>query len=603
MLVIVLLDSRQQLPAGDPFALYWEGAKGVQPQEIKIGGVKQVGEVVILPQGVHILGMPGKGNRYYRRRSYRRIRKVIVNFFAGGQQNWEVLVSGNPGGGKTWLANELLHHFQQGGLTIVYENQEQKYRWLLSPNGPIFRGGFDCFRFELQNPATIYICDCGKDQYRNPEIVFAKTIVLSSPNKQHYDGWLNEERNILRLFLPLWSLEEVRAVEPAVYPIQQSAQIDSNGNKMKDANGADIMVNKHEQRFQLFGGSARFIFSPLTDDVLLEELHNRIQTCNLPAVIKSASTNLKLVLPMQDVTWRLLRIEVEEDDAAGQPYYQSVKLDFISDYVLGRLVSRKENEYQNQLVELLREAGESVQSDTSSLRGKVFERYSLNQLAEGGVFRARWLKDPLHSDMWLSFSSVTQKGILNSLTGLHAGEMALLLKPNFRTIDGAIRRHLVHLLQMTISKSHTINLLGLHSAMQDLNVINAPNFALLYFVVPPSVYPLFANPTPVTEGLHNALPNNVHLLVLEMSLPETVGSRRKAPAAGPGGAVAVIDSDSLVPPPSVPTICNCNSSAQGCTAVDPHKLTRHCACLKAFNKCCANCTCNTHVAAANPCRN
>ena len=73
---------------------------------------------------------------------------------------------------------------------------------------------------------------------------------------------------------------------------------------------------------------------------------------------------------------------------------------------------------------------------------------------------------------------------------------------------------------MTISKTHTVNLLGLHTAMEQLNVLNAPKFALLYFVVPPEVYPLFANPTPVAAGDHNVLPNNVHMIVVEMPLPE-----------------------------------------------------------------------------------
>ena len=80
---------------------------------------------------------------------------------------------------------------------------------------------------------------------------------------------------------------------------------------------------------------------------------------------------------------------------------------------------------------------------------------------------------------------------------------------------------------MTISHTHSINLLGLHNAMQQLNVLAAPNFALLYFVVPTEAFPVFANPTPVAEGGHNLLPNNVHMIVLEVPLPETVGEKRK----------------------------------------------------------------------------
>ena len=104
-----------------------------------------------------------------------------------------------------------------------------------------------------------------------------------------------------------------------------------------------------------------------------------------------------------------------------------------------------------------------------------------------------------------------------------AQELARLVKENFPTIDSAILRQLVHLFQMTVSKTHTVNIVGLHNALQQLNVLNAPNFALLYFVVPPDEYLLFANPTPVG----GAFPNNVHKIVLEMPLPEIPGHKRK----------------------------------------------------------------------------
>ena len=100
------------------------------------------------------------------------------------------------------------------------------------------------------------------------------------------------------------------------------------------------------------------------------------------------------------------------------------------------------------------------------------------------------------------------------------------MKENYPTIDSAALQNLVHLFQMTISKTHTVNLRGLHNAMEQLKVLEGPKFALLYFVVPPDVYPVFANPTLVASGNHNALPNNVHMIVLELPLPGT-GHKRK----------------------------------------------------------------------------
>jgi hypothetical protein len=104
--------------------------------------------------------------------------------------------------------------------------------------------------------------------------------------------------------------------------------------------------------------------------------------------------------------------------------------------------------------------------------------------------------------------------------------MARLLKANHPTIDGVIKYASVHLLQMTISPTHSINLGGLHTAMNELQVIGAPP-VFLYFVVPTNQFAVFANPTPVAVGAHVALPPNVHMLVLDMPLPETAGLKRK----------------------------------------------------------------------------
>jgi hypothetical protein len=318
------------------------------------------------------------------------------------------------------FANELLRHYQAANRSIVYENQEQRHRWLLPPNGPIWEGGLDAFAEELKQAATVYICDCGKDVYRNPAVCNARTIVLSSPNRKHYEGWLSEQRSILRVFLPLWSLDETRAAVPSVFPARQAVQRDADGLPVLAA-GLPVQVDLYEQRFHIYGGSARFVFSPDDDDKAMESLKGRIQSCDLKSLVATATADLKSALPIEDITWRFVRIDVEESDAAGTPKFENVQLDFISDHILRRLVARKERDHQTQLVELLREAGAPVPQDTSSLRGKVFERYAINTLSAGGVFRARWLNDAAHADMWLAFPATSQKGILGSLNNLQQG--------------------------------------------------------------------------------------------------------------------------------------------------------------------------------------
>lgn len=174
------------------------------------------------------------------------------------------------------------------------------------------------------------------------------------------------------------------------------------------------MVDLYVQRFNIHGGNARFVFSPDDDDGSMDTLKSKINSCNLKNIITTATTELKSVLPEEDVTWRLLRINVEELDALGNPCYRKVTLDFASEHILGRLISRKEKEHQTELVQLLSESGEGS-SDTSTLRGKVFERYAINSLSTGGIFRARWLNDPMLTDMWINFGATQQQGIINTL--------------------------------------------------------------------------------------------------------------------------------------------------------------------------------------------
>jgi hypothetical protein len=248
----------------------------------------------------------------------------------------------------------------------------------------------------------------------------ASTIVLSSPNRKHYEGWLSEQRSILRVFLPLWSLDETRAAVPSVFPARQAVQRDAHGLPVHNAAGQPVLVDLYEQRFHIYGGSARFVFSPDDDAKAMDALKGRIQSCDLKVLVATATADLKSVLPIEDITWRFVRIDVQAQDAGGNPSFEHVELDFISDHILGRLVARKEKEHQSQLVELLREAGAPVQQDSSSLRGKVFERFALDSLAKGGVFTARWLNDHAHNALKLHFPQTSQKGVRTTLQHLQA---------------------------------------------------------------------------------------------------------------------------------------------------------------------------------------
>ena len=99
------------------------------------------------------------------------------------------------------------------------------------------------------------------------------------------------------------------------------------------------------------------------------------------------------------------------------------------------------------------------------------------------------------------------------------------LKTNYPTMDAAARPQ--HLFQMTVSSTHSINCNGLQRALTGLGL--AQKQCILYFVVPPDIYPNFANP--YMEPTGTILPDNVSLMVLELPLRRLAGSPTVADTA------------------------------------------------------------------------
>jgi hypothetical protein len=184
---------------------------------------------------------------------------------------------------------------------IVFECQARPRRYLLRLKGPIFEGGYRTFDRELEEEREMaYICDCDRAEYITPRYHYALTIVLSSPDQRHYRPWLNSNRHILLLYLPLWSRDEVNAAVPAVYPHRWTAKRDSDGEEVRDAAGQVLQVDLHQQRFDIFGVFARWIFSPLDDanSLMLPQLRAQVEGIDLKRLLPFASLVVKGIIPL-----------------------------------------------------------------------------------------------------------------------------------------------------------------------------------------------------------------------------------------------------------------------------------------------------------------
>jgi hypothetical protein len=448
--------------------------------------------------------------------------EIIIGYF--NTDTTGILVTGIPGVGKSFFAAFLLMHYLKQAVTIVYEDAKRGGRWLIIPGAPVQEGGLQDFTTELNLTTTLYICDVGGENSPEPVVCNALTVVLSSPDPAHYQEWLKEDD--VTLYMPVWSAEEVTAVVPTVYPQRTLA---------------DGVTSIYPGRLNLYGGIARNIFRAQTDDKLERKLEKRIKACNLVKLYKSieAGERIKSLKLLQYV------LGTKPD---GTPDFEDATLDFASDEICERVMKQKETHHTNEVVSFL--SSSAGNPDVATMRGKAFEHYAHRVLAAGGEFRMRWENDPNHTDHLVHFPKSTQKGIVASLATLTAEvrqegqcwdrkqqhimgdcdsvlhsfcscrcfhqEYARLLKKNFPTIDAARFKKL--LFQMTVSPSHSVNLAGLKKAMTELGLIGGAGpdeLCILFFAVPPDVFPVYQHKPGAMVPSGSVLPRNVALAVLD----------------------------------------------------------------------------------------
>lgn len=279
----------------------------------------------------------------------------------------------------------------------MYEDAKRQKRWLLFPGAPVHEGPMGSFDDQLKQATTVYICDVGGQGSPEPLICAAQTIVLSSPDDSHYHEWIKLKKKPT-VHMPSWSSDEVTAVVPTIYPQRFLP---------------DGVTSIYAGRFKLYGGIARTIFSPDTDDRLEKELTTAVESCNLNMLFRSIETGDRLG-PLQ----QLIQFEVGTN-ADGTLDYRTARMDFASDDICERVMKEKEERGANEVVSFL--TSSAGKPDVAGMRGKVFEHWAHRVLSLGGVLRARWENDANHTDILVKFAPSIQKGIVGDLTMLANG--------------------------------------------------------------------------------------------------------------------------------------------------------------------------------------
>ncbi len=183
-----------------------------------------------------------------------------------------VVITGNPGIGKSWSLCYFLMVLANEKRTVVLESADADRMWVFRADGTtsVIRHprSQDFDPPELDDPHTVYLFDTAGESPREPLRVDAYTVVASSPNPANFKQFLKRVGS--KLYLPCWSLEDLKCVL-GFFP--------------------HITEEVLEERFLRFGGIPRFVL-PSPDNYYEHhsdaELEFAITECDLQSMLISA---------------------------------------------------------------------------------------------------------------------------------------------------------------------------------------------------------------------------------------------------------------------------------------------------------------------------
>ena len=268
--------------------------------ELKKSRVEE--DFLSLPNAVS-LKFPAK---IYVRKAYKDLHNIIQS------HEKAVLVSGNPGTGKSVFCLYELYCLLQslvdkkGDGVIVYDSLPQSTFMVLNSERVI-----ECGRrrkpvelCSLDLAATsYYLFDAGTKRSEQPYLVNAQSIVFSSPDKKNYADYEKAHyAELLKVYMPVWSLEELE--------------------KLEDTR---ISTNEIREQFNMWGGIPRYVFA--SESVLSPgALNAALLQCDVAHLIMYRDCTID----NSKCSHKILQLRVEP------PHYSSAKVYFASTYIAER---------------------------------------------------------------------------------------------------------------------------------------------------------------------------------------------------------------------------------------------------------------------------
>ena len=391
-----------------------------------------------------------------------------------------VVVTGNPGIGKSSFGYYALFRALRDGRTVVYQ-AEKLSRRVGGDEAYLFNGATVCtgvraIRAALLDPDTVFISDSIA-----PEFVPAFTLYITSPRRER--TWEYRKTDIVSmLHFPVLTWEEINAMRVSCFP--QVSEADA------------------KERFTRWGGIPRYALAHTREERrLLEGAINGVQAQDLSVAFDEPGERDEDSKGSHRVFHIKVRGEVDESLRTDNPaYYKFLSREFASTYVANEVARRGTALQRAEMVRLFNKS--EGHREMAVARGHVFEVLALERLSRGGRFPMRKLGAPAsqHGE-YLDLPPARRRTFYSLHTGLPADEQLEPASKSFSAIDVLLVGH--RLANATCGKSHGIVLrgvrgkIGLEAVALQLGLGGVIKF---FWIVPPSVFHAWETPQSLCVG-------------------------------------------------------------------------------------------------------
>lgn len=400
---------------------------------------------------------------------------IIMGLYKPQLPERGIVITGNPGIGKSWFLSYCLLRLANEKKTVFFESVRRDERWLFKPDGTATQIKGD-WPLETEDPSTVFLFDPYGGAPREPKRVTAFTVVASSPDKRNFKEFAKQTGS-RKFYMPCWTWDEIELILPHL-PFEPE---------------------RSRQRYEKFGGIPHYIFDTkedwdreLDDAIAITSCSDLYQSIGGPEMLRS-------------VSHKVLQYKVDI------PSYKKSHVIFASDYVSERIVQRLAEREHAELVKFVKYVRDPV---ISVVRGNLFESLAHTELCKGGQFRVRNLETGVEDND--VFPPLVEKYFDKlDLDCFQAGTYARPRSKQFTALDsfGNYEKG-PKAFQITINESHGLNYNGISAMLQLQKPLD------IFFVVPPDKFDTFPKQriTKATEtqtlNIENDLQQHVLLLLL-----------------------------------------------------------------------------------------